>query len=316
MVMKRWYPIVPALIACVASACTAPAASIPAPAIAPPIAAPIAVAQTEAPAPPVAAPAPIVAEAAPAAPAPALDTAPRERVRAVVLMYHLFGGMDNELAVEPAAFAEQMDWLVAHHIPVIGTSDLLSFLEGERELPERAAVIQIDDGHVSTRTRAYPILARHGLRFTIALNTEAIEGHRPEAVTWDTVREMLSSGLCEIASHSHIHGHMDRLTDARNQSEATLSRSIIEARTGVRPEAFVFPFGGNNERVRRTIEDAGYRAAFGVTGGAAKADSPRYKVPRIGVTRSMTLPAFARLFGETGPAAEARRTTKKGAERG
>lgn len=255
-------------------------------------------------------PAPAVADPAPAAdpitevaaPAPAFSPAPREKVRATVLVYHLFGGMDTEMAVDPAAFDQQMEWLADHHVAVVGTSDLIAFLDGERDLPERAAVIQIDDGHVSVAERAFPILQKHQMRFTLALNTEAIEGHRPEAVTWDTVRGMLASGLCEIASHSHIHGHMDRLTDARNRSEATLSRSILEARTGVRPEAFVFPFGASSDRVRRTIEEAGYRAAFGVSGGSARAASPRFQVPRVGVTRSTSLAAFARLFGERGPA--------------
>jgi peptidoglycan/xylan/chitin deacetylase (PgdA/CDA1 family) len=308
-------PLYTALLGCVLSACTPAVTAAPTPAAPPPIApaalapppdaAPPPVMETETP--------PVAPEPPPFAAAPAFEAAPRDRVRAVVLLYHLFGGMETELAVEPAAFEQQMAWLVEHHVPVISTSALMEFLEGSRELPERVAVIQIDDGHVSTRAKAYPVLARHQLRFTLALNTEAIEGHRPEAMTWDVVREMLSSGLCEIASHSHIHGHMDRLTDERNQSEATLSRSIIESRTGVRPEAFVFPFGGNTERVRRTIADAGYRAAFGVTGGAARAGSPRFHVPRVSVLRSTSLSSFARLFGEIG--AEARTATKKGARK-
>lgn len=306
-----------ALLACSLSACTPSITVAPAPVTTPQVAPAVPVMtaeQPEAPPPVIEAPASVAPEAPPFAEAPAFEAAPRDRVRAVVLLYHLFGGMDTEMAVEPAAFEQQIAWLVEHHVPVISTSELVEFLEGSRALPERAAVIQIDDGHVSVRSKAYPVLARHHLRFTLALNTEAIEGHRPEAMTWDSVREILSSGLCEIASHSHIHGHMDRLTDERNQSEATLSRSIIESRTGVRPEAFVFPFGANTERVRRTIEDAGYRAAFGVTGGTVRAASPRFRVPRVGVTRSMSLSAFARLFGETG--AEARKQGKKSAEHG
>lgn len=250
---------------------------------------------------------PVAAAPEPPPAAPAIESAPRDRVRAVVLVYHLFGGIDSEQAVETEAFEEQLRWLADHHVPVIGTSELMGFLDGTRALPERAAVIQIDDGHVSVRARAFPVLQRLGVRFTLALNTEAIEGHRPEAVTWDAVREMLASGLCEIASHSHIHGHMDRLTEATNKREVELSRSILEARTGVRPEAFVYPFGGQNDQVRKAVADAGYRAGFGVGGGAARATSPRFRVPRVGVTRSTTLAAFARIFGESAAEAKAPR---------
>jgi peptidoglycan/xylan/chitin deacetylase (PgdA/CDA1 family) len=245
---------------------------------------------------------------APAAPEPppfaasaALPPAPaaqRQRTRATVLLYHMFGGMDSPLAIETATFEQQIKYLVDHKVPVVRSAELLRFLDGEAALPERAAVVTIDDGHTSVYTRAFPILKRYDVPFVLALNTAAIEGGRPEAVTWDEVREMVSSGLCEIVSHSHIHGHMERLTDARNLSEAETSREILEERTGVRPDAFVFPFGGNDARVRRTIEGAGYRAAFAASGGAVRAGSPRFALPRIGVMRSTSMATFARLFRE------------------
>ena len=108
---------------------------------------------------------------------------------------------------------------------------------------------------------------------------------------------MMASGLCEIESHSHIHGHMDRLTVETNRSEVEVSRAILETRTGVRPDAFVFPFGGNDARVRRVVEEAGYRAAFAASGRAVSASSPRFALPRVGVGRDTTLAAFARMFG-------------------
>ena len=126
--------------------------------------------------------------------------------------------------------------------------------------------------------------------------TEAIEDHRPEVVTWDNVDEMRASGLCELASHSHIHGHMERLTEAMNRREVTLSREIIEERTGVRAETFVFPFGGHNQRVMGLVEEAGYRAAFAVGTGRVRLDSPRWALPRKGVLRSTTLSDIAVLF--------------------
>ena len=226
---------------------------------------------------------------------PALAEIPRQRVRPVVLVYHMLNGLEDEMAVEPAVFAQQMQWLAEHQVTVVRTSDLVAFLDGRRSLPERTAVIQLDDGHASVYSKAYPILARHGFPFTLALTTQPLESGHPNVVSWAAVREMLSSGLCELASHSHIHGHMDRLTEERNHTEVLLSRSIIEARTGVRPEAFVFPFGENSARVRAVVESAGYRAAFAVGGVPARAESPRYQIPRVSVLRSIkTLGRFFR----------------------
>lgn len=222
---------------------------------------------------------------------------PRAETRAVVLLYHLFGAdMTSAQSLSPERFEEQLTWLAENRVEIITAAELASFLDGALALPARVAVITLDDGHVSTFARAYPILEKHGVRFTLALNTEAIEGHRPEAVTWDNVKQMLASGLCEIASHSHIHGHMDRLTEASNRRELTLSRSIIEERTGVRAETFVFPFGGHDQRVMGLVKEAGYRAAFAVGTGRVKLGSPRWELPRKGVLRSTTLNEIAVLF--------------------
>jgi peptidoglycan/xylan/chitin deacetylase (PgdA/CDA1 family) len=221
----------------------------------------------------------------------------RADTRAVVLLYHLFGAaMTSAQSVSPESFDEQLTWLAAQHVEIITAAELESFLDGAITLPARVAVITLDDGHVSTFARAYPILKKHDARFTLALNTEAIEGHRPEAVTWDNVNEMRASGLCELASHSHIHGHMERLTAASNRRELTLSREIIEQRTGVRAETFVFPFGGHDQRVMALVKEAGYRAAFAVGTGRVRLDSPRWALPRKGVLRSTTLSDLAVLF--------------------
>ncbi len=122
-------------------------------------------------------------------------------------------------------------------------------------------------------------------------------GGRHEAVTWGDVRAMLASGLCEIESHSHIHGHMDRLTVETNRREAEVSRSILEARTGVRPEAFRLPL----RRQRPPRPGASSRrpatARPSPPGGARSPRRRRASRCRgSGVGRDTTMAAFARLF--------------------
>jgi peptidoglycan/xylan/chitin deacetylase (PgdA/CDA1 family) len=234
----------------------------------------------------------------PASRAFAQPIVPRAETRATVLLYHLFGIDSSEQSISPARFEEQLTWLQSQGIEIITAGELTRFLEGSLALPASVAVLTLDDSHKSTYTRAFPLLRKHGIRFTLALNTEAIERHRAEALTWEQVREMVASGLCELASHSHIHGHMDRLTKERNQQEAELSRSILEARTGVRPEVFVFPFGGNNAAVRKVVEDAGYRAAFALGMSPVREGSPRFQIPRYGVMKGTTMRALAERFHE------------------
>jgi peptidoglycan/xylan/chitin deacetylase (PgdA/CDA1 family) len=220
----------------------------------------------------------------------------------VVLLYHLVGEMDSPLSVTPAHFEQQIRWLLDHSVEIVTAGELARFLDGALELPERVAVITLDDSHAGTYTKAFPVLSRLGARFTVALNTAAIEERDPHAITWGEVREMVASGLCELSSHSHIHGHMDRLSDATNRRELALSREIIEARTGVRPETFVFPFGGHNARVRALVEQAGYRAAFAAWGPPVDKDSPRWEIPRSQIQRTTSVEDLARRFQLTAPA--------------
>lgn len=244
-------------------------------------------------------PAPAPAAPAPAPPQPRTfrePVVPREQTRAVVLLYHLFGEVDSPMNVPADRFEAQLRWLRDNRVEVISASDLTRFLDGSLELPERVAVITIDDGHRSVRRVAFPILRRYAAPFTLALNTAAIEGRRPEAVTWDEVRDMMASGLCDLASHSHTHGHLARFTEASSRKEVTLSRAILEQRTGVRPETFVFPFGERSAKTMKIVEQAGYRAAFAVAPRPVTTGSPRFELPRQEVARSTTLAAFARFF--------------------
>jgi peptidoglycan/xylan/chitin deacetylase (PgdA/CDA1 family) len=223
---------------------------------------------------------------------------PRERTRATVLAYHFFGPRDTALMVTEEAFEAQMRWLAEHRVTTVTAAELASFLDGTLLLPERVAVVTIDDANVSVYERAFPILRKHRIRFTLALNTAAIEARLRDVLTWEMIREMAASGLCDLASHSHLHRRMDRLDDEANRREAEVSRAIIEERTGLRPDAFVFPLGAHSRRVREVLEEAGYRAAFGVGGAAVEHDSPRFQLPRVGVDRETTRTMFARLFSD------------------
>ncbi|MFT3775256.1 MAG: polysaccharide deacetylase family protein [Minicystis sp.] len=248
---------------------------------------------------------PAVSDATADAPAPAhaftAPVVPREKTRIVVLTYHFFDGPETPLTISTAAFREQMRWLVDHHITTITVSELMQFLDGTLALPERAAAIIIDDGSVTTYRKAFPVLKQHGIRFTLALNTKVIEKGQGDALSWEQTREMVASGLGDVASHSHSHERMDKLSDGMKRREAERSRAILEAHTGVRPEAFVFPFGAHSARARETVEEVGYHAAFGVGGRAVEHDSPRFRLPRVGITKETTLTMFAALFAEKAP---------------
>lgn len=202
-------------------------------------------------------------------------------------MYHSFGWSKRDRFVSPRALEEQLCWLESNEVEVIRASTLVDFLDGELELPRRVAVLTIDDGEKNGFTVAYPILKRHRMPFTLVLPTDTVEHHQLHGgLEWWQVREMLASGLAEVASHSHTHRNLKYLSDPLLRQELELPRRLIEERTGVRPSLFFYPFGAHDERVRRAVVEAGYRAAFVAFGSPIGHRTDRLRLPRYDVDRS------------------------------
>lgn len=227
-----------------------------------------------------------------------LPTVPRDQTRARVLLYHRIGwGKLPRPGVTPKDFAEQLDWLVDNEVEVVRTSELVAFLDGELELPAKVAVIQIDDGERNGFTRAFPALRERNMPFTLAIVSKTVQEWRSHGtLQWSEIREMVDSGLVEIASHSHTHPMLTRLSTARAKRELLLCRELIERHVGVRPTTFVYPYGAHSDRVRRLTEQVGYAAGFAASGAPVVADTDHFRIPRYSVEADTSIWIFASYF--------------------
>ncbi|HKQ77331.1 MAG TPA: polysaccharide deacetylase family protein [Blastocatellia bacterium] len=105
-------------------------------------------------------------------------------------------------------------------------------------------------------------------RLSLALRVE-IPRTPPEefsSVTLEQAREMHANGV-EIGSHTLTHPILTNIGDARLQLELSDSKSRLEEILGHRVDLFCYPNGDNDERVRREVSRAGYRAAVTVMNG-------------------------------------------------
>lgn len=222
---------------------------------------------------------------------------PPEETVVRVLLYHGIGTRTSRPVVKAGAFRAQLDWLGAHGIEVVRLSQLLDFLDGGLWLPRHAAVITIDDGELNGYSTAYPILKQRGLPFTLGIATQVIEEHLERgALNWVQIREMVDSGLCEIASHSVTHRKMTRLPDEVARFELERSRMVLAEELALRPEAFFYPLGDQNYRIRRLTRQSGYRAAFVAHGGPTVLGTRRFGIPRYDVKPDTSLRTFRSFF--------------------
>jgi peptidoglycan/xylan/chitin deacetylase (PgdA/CDA1 family) len=105
--------------------------------------------------------------------------------------------------------------------------------------------------------RAMPLAAQ--LEFTeqlLTLNPCPIDTSHEAPLTWDMLAEMRDSGLLTIGAHTVNHYALSKLTDAALRTELDASRAEIEARCGIRPEHFAYPYGDAGSAARREFEVA------------------------------------------------------------
>ena len=205
-----------------------------------------------------------------------------------ILCYHRFGSKPSQLAVTPAAFEAQMDYLARNGYHVIPLSRLIGFLERGEPVPRKSVVLTIDDGYRSTYEVAFPILRKHGFPATVFLYGDFVGA--PDALTWPQMKEMEGSGLVSIQPHSKTHanltlrlpGETDSKYRERLRSEIDMPIRLIQDRLAVPSVAYAFPYGDVNETVVDLLKRQNVRVGVTVTPGG----NPSFAYPFM-LRRSM-----------------------------
>ncbi|MDZ4286698.1 MAG: polysaccharide deacetylase family protein, partial [Prosthecobacter sp.] len=182
-------------------------------------------------------------------------------------------------------FREQMQAVKDSGIPVIPLSDILAWRKGEKNIPEEAFVITMDDGWEGVYTYAYPVLKEFGFPFTIYCYKKYVNiGGR--SLKWDQIREMMKHG-CEVGSHSVSHeslrakrGRTDADQQAWIMSELKDSKDFLEENLGVKVTSFAYPFGIFDDAITETAMSAGYETLVTVNNQKITWDTPLGKMGR------------------------------------
>ncbi len=203
-----------------------------------------------------------------------------------ILGYHRFEDPAKDpLAITPAMFREQLQAIKDAGITVISMEDFLAWRRGEKEIPEKSAVITIDDGYNCTYHKAWPILTEFGYPFTFYVYTNYISaGGR--SITWEQLEELKNAGV-HIGSHSISHDNMARPRHAKGVpydtwlwDELKKSKDTIEEKLGIPITTFAYPYGVKSPQVMQKGIEAGYEALFTVAGKKVPRDAPAAEIGR------------------------------------
>lgn len=202
----------------------------------------------------------------------------------MVLNYHKVDNSFNSLAVSPADFEAQMQFLEKQGYHTISPDELYNALTEGGELPPNPVLITFDDGYVDNYTNAYPILKAHNMKATIFVVpgfTNVNKGY----LTWDQMLEMEQNGIT-IESHTMNHKPLEGLSDDQIRAELKDSKQRLESRLGHPVEFLAYPTGTYNLHIASIAKELGYRAAFTVKYGNVDMGSNVFALERVPIFRT------------------------------
>lgn len=244
----------------------------------------------------------------------ALATIPALATRAAgaipILAYHRFDpATPGPTTVTVATFESQLRRLADKGYRITKLRDAVAALRRPATGATSQAAITVDDGHRSVYSVLFPLIRRHRLPVTLFIYPSAIS-NADYAMTWDQLREMQSSGLVDIQSHTYWHPNFN--TERRRRSSADYrafvddqlrrSRATLEARLRTKVDMLAWPFGIVDAELEAAAREAGYAVALAYEGGPAAPGADLLALPRIPVSDADRGAHFEALLGAAHPA--------------
>lgn len=201
-----------------------------------------------------------------------------------ILMYHRIAPVPEGFCkptrnVTPDRFAKQMEGLVAAGYRAWPLDKVVEACVAGRSLPAKMFVITFDDGFRNVYLNAWPVLKRLGLPATIFMAAAYTGSGKPfpfdrwgcaaqnhisslawAPLSWEECREMESSGLIQIGSHTHTHQDF-RGNPEEFRQDLFNSIAAFRSHLGDGKYPFAFPFGGRqqgffNKSLLKIVEEA------------------------------------------------------------
>jgi peptidoglycan/xylan/chitin deacetylase (PgdA/CDA1 family) len=227
---------------------------------------------------------------APGPPAAPPVEIPDDGVRVAILGYHDFSETAPETAmrIRTTKFRLQMEAIRQLGIKVISLDDFIAWKKGERDIPEKSAMITLDDGWKSVYTDAFPILKEFGYPFTLYLYKNYVDGGG-KALTSAMIREMAAAGAA-IGSHSVSHPYPATVKSYLNKGpkaydtylrkEMGESKRFLQSRFKKNVGTYAYPGGFHTDEMLVLGKEFGYSHMFTVIPGKVTRSTPDDTVPR------------------------------------
>lgn len=204
----------------------------------------------------------------------------------------------DRIAVNKQHLEDHFVWLKKNKFNVISVQDVMDAANGLKALPPKAIMLTFDDGYLSFYTRALPLLKKYHYPATLAVVGDWV-AHKTAhnnipLMNVAQIREVMATGLVEIASHSHdLHHGIISNPQGSEQSSVTSrlysteydeyekdedyrqrifheveksSQDLLQL-IGIRPRVMVWPYGEYNTIALEAAKAAGMPLTMGLNDG-------------------------------------------------
>lgn len=212
-----------------------------------------------------------------------------------ILMYHAI--KDNESTnffVSPGVFYQQMKFIKDKGYTVIDLSDYCRLISAGEKSPRKSLVITFDDGY-KNNLEAIKILSEFNFPATIFVIPASINNY--ECFSYQDITDLLKTTPVKIGSHSLTHAYLPEVTDTQLEEEIKNSKIVLENFFPAEINIFSYPKGGFNEKILKTVKEAGYLCACATNRGFSKKLN-RFALRRIKMTNhDLNLNLWVKLSG-------------------
>jgi peptidoglycan/xylan/chitin deacetylase (PgdA/CDA1 family) len=217
-----------------------------------------------------------------------------------ILMYHRIAtegppGL-KPWRVAPQLFDAHMNALDRAGYQTITLAEWSDAIDQRRPVQGKRVLLTFDDGYTDFLTGAIPILRRHhftGIVFLVAERIgqtalwDADFGDCAPLMSWEEIKTLQAMGI-EFGAHSCAHRKMTEMGSTELADDTKRTRAILEQGLGVPVPTLAYPYGDQNESVRRVVGEAGTKAAVTTEPGISKLGDDLLRLPRIEITGECT----------------------------
>lgn len=175
------------------------------------------------------------------------------------------------LSVDNGEFDLQMGYLVSQGYSIISAKQLVDALTNHTGLPQKSAVITIDDGYSDIYSYAYPILQKYHLIANLMIPTGLMGGS--DYLSWSQLEEMVRSGLIFVGDHTWSHYSIARGSLDKIKFEIQTGKQQLRDHTGQNIDLFTYPYGEFNANAISILRSEGFVGAFSEIPGHWQCDS-------------------------------------------